>query len=695
MRGKLEAACLLSLGFLLIHVILRASPLAAAPRALIVDYEMNPPVVLARLLADLRESGFLPLYRPHYPRLTWKDLKEASLVILLSGNTPGYPGAGMSRSSIAYLAAYVKSGGILLLGPSSGGPGSTAGDHERGLFNDLLRTLCIPITIQDDWIQDRENAFAAPLYRLPFARAVPGHPITEGLKGRMVTDRCPSLNVGSEARALLETFPSAFPHHRPQSIGVYTLAALSEKETGTVAVMGRYLLQWGGGCSKEPARPLLPLPKEEKRLHTFLRGLLYYLRQKTTKKRPPLININPQAVPSSSERGDPAQLNASIPRRPPPNIVEFHGPPSSASVAVDPSSLAPPYEWILREGIRGGWAHIDKDADELDRLTRGLSTSGMNLLWGVGFPQLLLSPKGDDLRRARLLLCWERVARGLRGTGVRWFLGMEYPGSFAVLDNSTRAIGSEGEIWDVPSPWDLEVWRREVVRPARIAAQWARREPSVAGIVLDVEMYGRKPLFFGQGLDFGDAPFLAFLRNRGELEAGSSLRPRERFPWLRDRGLLQQYYDFLEQRAELMGRELRQAIHSIHPGLILGSYSAGALQRWFYRGLWRGMSTPERPLVLFTFQRDLDPDQEALAREGIHVLHVRALLMGLLRREDYPRLFDHALRRNWGYWLNRLTALVADRGFYPAEAPQDMEPEEAWRVIAEANRMTPFLAPLP
>jgi hypothetical protein len=271
---------------------------------------------------------------------------------------------------------------------------------------------------------------------------------------------------------------------------------------------------------------------------------------------------------------------------------------------------------------------------------------------------------------------------------------MEYPGRHASKEVMAQAVGAEGRAWDIPSPWDHEIWWREVIRPATLAAQWAHGYRAMAGIVLDLEMYGRNPLFFSQGVDFGDGPFLDFLEDLPEepSEQGKGIRPEARFPWLRDRGLLKDYYAFLERRAEALGRELRLAVREVHPDLLIGCYAAGILHRWFYRGLWRGMSEPERPLLLFTFQRDVEMDLAELRAHGVHAIHVRALLMGMIRKEEYPALFADALIRHGGYWLNRLTSLVAQRGFLPVEAPADMTPQEAWTVIAEANARTPRAA---
>ncbi|MGQ9656214.1 MAG: hypothetical protein ACUVXD_19355, partial [Thermodesulfobacteriota bacterium] len=126
----------------------------------------------------------------------------------------------------------------------------------------------------------------------------------------------------------------------------------------------------------------------------------------------------------------------------------------------------------------------------------------------------------------------------------------------------------------------------------------------------------------------------------------------------------------------------------IHPHLILGCYAVGILHRWFYRGLWRGMSEPNRPILLFTFQRDVDADLVQLKAEGVHALHVRGLLMGMMNREHYVQLFGDSLTRHAGYWLNRVTSLVAKTGFCPIEAPRAMSAKEAWEVIRQANQET-------
>jgi hypothetical protein len=658
------------------------------PRALVVDYEMNPPVVLSRLLDDLNHAGFKPVYRPFYPQITQKDLRESSLLVVLSGDGPGYPGPRMSGHVLKPLEEFVRRGGALVLGPLDGGGADGAGDGERQLFNLLLYRLGLGIRIEDDGVTDQGDCFAGPLYKLPFARVAEWLPATFRPGQRTVTDRSPPLTVsGKRARALLSTIPSPPAEGDPPAAGGIPLVAVGSVGEGIVAVASRYLLTWGGGNGKEPATPLVPLVGEEGALRAFLRGLFVAMRHAHAFgghfPRPPGDEMAPSPVEPGPERGG-DRLPEAAPRGEP-EVEGWH--PATGPAAPAHGSH---YRWIEQEGVRGGWAYVDRDPEEVGRLMRAMDRNGMNLLWGVVHPHLLSNPRGTTETKARVLSLWEDVASRMRGSRVRWFVGMEFPGRYASEEQMTRAVGAEGASWAIPSPWDLGLWRREVVRPAALVAQWATSHPEVAGIVLDLEMYGRKPLFFSQGVDYGDGPFLAFLEGlQGSMpDQGKGLPPAERFSWLRERGLLREYLLFLEGRSEEMGRELRHAVHSVHPQLILGCYSAGILHRWFYRGLWRGMSDPERPVLLFTFQRDVDMDLAELRAQGIHALHVRGLLMGMMSREDYVPLFQDALKRHAGYWLNRLTSLVARTGFYPVESPQGMNAGEAWEVIGQANRVT-------
>ncbi len=653
---------------------------SALERALIVDLEMNPPCVLAGLMDNLSLAGFLPVYRPFYPRLTRQDLKDFSLVVLLCGPSPGAPGTGMSLAEVQPLMDFVTGGGILILGPSSGSKLNRVADHDRYLFNLLLHRLGVSIQIQDDWVMDEENFFSAPLWKSPLVLPEQEAFGSPGIQGPMIFDRTPSLSIGRGVLSLVRSYDSAFLREEAQKKGPFTLAAAAGCGKGKVLVMARHVLIHGGANSKEPASPMLPMPVEESRLRAFLRNLLARLKDADF----------PNATPSVHSLPPPPQANFAVleepfAEAPPVSTREVHL--WRPAQGPQPTPLKPSHRWISREGVRCGWAHMDKGAQELESLAHRMMVSGLNTFWGVAHPQMLLGAWGSQKERALLFQAWENMASFLAHSDVRWLLGLNYPGGPHTRALPSSAVGAEGKHWSAPSPWDREFWEKEVVSSARVAAYWSRNHPAAAGLVLDLEMYRRNPLFFGSGVDFGKAPFQAFLQHLGEPKGSVAwgLEASKRFPWLRDQALLESYYSFLENRAEEMGRSLKKAVHAIRPDWVLGCYMAGILHRWFYRGLLRGLGEPGRPVLVFTFQRDVGIDMEELRGHGIHALHIRGLLMGMMRKQDYPELFRQALKEHRGFWLNRLTSLVAPKGFAPVEAPPDMTQEEAWQVIRTAN----------
>lgn len=656
---------------------------SGAGRALVVDLEMNPLVVLAALLERLKLAGFDPVYKPFRPRLTPQDLDGVAAVVLLAGPTPGGPGVGLDPEILAPLERFVRGGGILILGPVSGDPGDQVGDHDRRLFNLLLDSLGAPIAIEDDWVLDREHCFRAPLYCSALVQWVFGPDHAGGMEASMVFQRSPPLVVGHGARVLVRSYSTAHLRGDPSRRGPFPLAAEARCARGRVLVLSRHVLTVGGGNAKEPESPMLPLPREESHLEEFLRVLFKSLnadvRDRGDMGRGAQLEKPAAFTEHGAEGFKPPALRHETPgltsRR---NFRPFEG-----SVPLSPSHL-----WIVREGVRCGWAHMDKEDAELERLAQGMLFSSMNAFWGVGYPQMLLGLWGSEAERVRLILSWEKLSALLEGTNVKWLLGMNYPGGPPRRELPSKVVGAEGKAWNAPSPWDLDFWEKEVVSSARVAAYWSRKHAALAGLVLDLEMYGRELLFFGNAVDFGDAPFRAFLGYLGEPQGSQAwcLEASRRFAWLRDRGLLKSYYTFLEKRAERMGRSLRKAIHAIRPDWVLGCYTAGILHRWFYKGLLRGLGEPGRPALIFTFQRDVDLDMAELRARGVHAVHVRGLLMGMMMRGDYPELFRRSIVEHAGYWLNRLTSLVAEKGFLTVEAPVGLTKEEAWNVIRLANQ---------
>ena len=65
-----------------------------------------------------------------------------------------------------------------------------------------------------------------------------------------------------------------------------------------------------------------------------------------------------------------------------------------------------------------------------------------------------------------------------------------------------------------------------------------------------------------------------------------------------------------------------------------GAYQAALPDTWFYRGLIRGLSTPEMPMVWMSFQVLSAPDVDRYWSNGCHILNATALMLGGCRAGD-------------------------------------------------------------
>ena len=170
-------------------------------------------------------------------------------------------------------------------------------------------------------------------------------------------------------------------------------------------------------------------------------------------------------------------------------------------------------------------------------------------------------------------------------------------------------VASKGQVVKVQSPLDLRYWYEMMIPALEEVARFSLKHPSVKGATIDWETYGFDPFkMYPQAIGFEDVSYSAFLRaaaghlDDATIAEAATLIPAQRYTWLRDRGLLHFFFLLLENESEKLGRIIRQRIHAINPDFIFGAYQAALPDTWFYRGIIRGMSTPEMPMIWMSFQ---------------------------------------------------------------------------------------------
>ncbi|HEY8367692.1 MAG TPA: hypothetical protein VIM86_00070 [Thermodesulfobacteriota bacterium] len=636
------------------------------------DGSLADPSAHRTLLRRLRAAGLAPVYRRFDPRLAEADVERYPVVVWLAGRVRGSAGSlAVTPEEVERAARLVERGGRLVLGVEPGRPGA-----EGRAFQAVLDRLGVPIRIGPHEVVDLDpdSSYPASLLRVPLF--APGEAVAGpwGLPGRLVGGRSAPLEVGEGARVLLRTLPTAFldalygpAPADPAARRAFAVAADAPagRRGGRVLVASRALLGAGGALAHADVEPLLPDRLPAGALAGRERLLAAAL----------------------------ADLVAGVARPRPEAAAPVVLPESTAAARAGVCRVRPGEAWLDDEGVRAGWGYVDRPEGEMERLLAALPASGLNVLWGPAarWWGLLVEPDRDPARAGGARRGVMRVAGALAGTPVRWLVGVNVPGD-ADLARYPKAVSLGGVEVDVPSPVDAAFWEEVVLPRLRAAVEAAGAGRPVAGVVLDLEMYGRPVLYWRDAFDFGDGPFRAFLDATGEEGAGHaatlSLPAAERADWLLARGRLDDYFAFLERRAEAIGRRLRQSLDAAAGSrdLVLGFYAVGILPHWFYRGLFRGASDGGRPVLLFTFRTEARAEIAAAAREGTCLYHAQAALLGLVGRDGLAPALARAARVHDGFWLNRVTHLAASYAVAPHDAVEvpPLRGEAGWAWVREA-----------
>ncbi|RKY85149.1 hypothetical protein DRQ09_07675, partial [candidate division KSB1 bacterium] len=176
---------------------------------LLIDYNLSPPIVHDNLGYFFNENGISVSYRPYYPNLTVDDFSRYNIIALFAGKTPYIPGSQLSLSSIPYLKSFVKNGGFLILGSEVSGARGF-GDHDRYLFNILLKEMNIQIEITNNRVADIKNGYPSSIYYRPYYKINKKNIIiADNLPEKIILDRSPALAVGTGVEIIASTYPTA------------------------------------------------------------------------------------------------------------------------------------------------------------------------------------------------------------------------------------------------------------------------------------------------------------------------------------------------------------------------------------------------------------------------------------------------------------------------------------------------------
>jgi len=217
---------------------------------------------------------------------------------------------------------------------------------------------------------------------------------------------------------------------------------------------------------------------------------------------------------------------------------------------------------------------------------------------------------------------------------------------------------------DLPTPLDIHFWENEIKKPLEcFVEQW--KNPSISngiplsGVVLDLEMYCRKKSsLFLPTMGFELPTFKKFAHKFSLNAAPTNAHDITSFLMREQRG--KQYFDFLEQEADNLGNNLKSFFTQKIPGCLIACYAPNLLVDWFYKGLWKGLSSKKNPLHLYTFNTEFKRYQSWFEQQGVYANHSSVLLLSKIKKTKDFKWVNTILKQHDGVWLNRFSRLVED-----------------------------------
>jgi len=251
-----------------------------------------------------------------------------------------------------------------------------------------------------------------------------------------------------------------------------------------------------------------------------------------------------------------------------------------------------------------------------------------------------------------------------------------------------------------PCPLQKIYWERILLRRGREVAKLARENPYVVGYGIDPEMY--QCWDYGHymlgGTCFCDHCLGGFLRREGLPADVLRQQPtgEARHRWLVDQKQWRKYEAYLEEEMSRIAAWCRDELHRIDPDLLWCVYVLD-IDNWFCRGLARGLSRPDLPVINFCeatyyslgYDKPwLEATTQRLKRLGSNFLQASALWdlhfpptrPGLLAGHAY----NLAVRcEGWWYWPG--DRLYDDWNVTQSYQGRPAYVEDYWNAAAWAN----------
>lgn len=333
------------------------------------------------------------------------------------------------------------------------------------------------------------------------------------------------------------------------------------------------------------------------------------------------------------------------------------------------------YGWINTEKIWAGLITLDAYTNKEQEAADTLIGSGLNLLWLELCPELYFSK--DGIKKNQQAQFWQQlknVTDALYESAHQHhqqipfiYIGFELTGNFNKSVNNP-VIDCYGKQYPkIPSPFDFEqTWRKELLDPLDMMVKnWSKyNKMPIAGIFLDFEMYHAKNQAsqYNPDMDFSDCAWAVYCRTTKQFAAALLKRHNERINYLMKHKKFKEYFTVLHHEAYAIGKRIKEHINKKLPDAFIAVYNIHPPCSWFYMGIIGGLSSPQEPVILATFNNDFYSHNAWFRAQKIYAYHMPVLLLSKFKEpKDFDLIATTALPFHDGVWFNRISRLQESR----------------------------------
>jgi hypothetical protein len=360
------------------------------------------------------------------------------------------------------------------------------------------------------------------------------------------------------------------------------------------------------------------------------------------------------------------------------------------------------YSWIADKPVSCGWidpydfvAHEDglhklkkealktvgdfapeifiKQEIESLALKRGVQIvydGGFNFIWFEFIPEWYLSHHGlRKEQRNEYIQRIFRIAHALKSYFEQHskplpkiFLGMNLTSNFKSHPVANPVQDIFGNTYSkIPCPFDIgHFWKPEVLDMFDVFHKIFGNVLPIAGVFFDFEMYHapEQAGMYTDHMDFSDLAWKVYCSYTNNPQIASLAPLKKRVQYLQVHKKFTEYFTILERASRDVGVAVKNYMRKKIPNLLFGAYAPTLPYSWFYRGIMAGLSTPQEPLLLATFNTDYASHDAWLKSHHINILHGPAIMLSKLRTPTDLNLITSLLTHHDFVWYNHPSRMV-------------------------------------